>query len=440
MGPRFSGHGFTCALLALGVLLAAGAAPACAQTDGRPWRARALPHFYVDATYFASRGGDGSLELFYEISYSQLQFLRKGGAYTADFEVQAILYDQKGRQVTGDSWRRRVTCSSYRETVSPELSYAETLRLASPPGRYNLVTRTENLDSGRQSSVTIRLDLRAIGALPAISDLIVGVCGPAPAKGDSAAPGPAMRKVVPHPRARFGEHYSSMCVYAELYDSVAVGATAPPDTSAFRVLCRIVDEQGSTRLSDTVYVARSGGTSYMVYSPSLDDLNMGHYTLELQLGSGVGAAKSMGTFEIDESRFPLDVNIDDTMTLLGYIAHRSELEPLKKATGAERKALWMEFWARRDPNPETPENEFLIEFFERVHYANANFSYFGSGWKADRGRIYIRRGPPDSIESRPVTASGPAYEIWYYYQLNLTFIFVDRMGLGEYQLVGPSYE
>jgi GWxTD domain-containing protein len=201
-----------------------------------------------------------------------------------------------------------------------------------------------------------------------------------------------------------------------------------------------VDEQGTTRQSDTVYVARSGRTSYLLFTPSLDNLSMGRYTLELALAGGGKAAKTSGTFEIDESRFPIDVNIDDTMALLSYIASRSELQPLKEATGAERKRLWMEFWAKRDPNPETPENEFLTEFFERVRYANANFGYFGSGWKTDRGRIYIRRGPPDSVESRPVTASGPAYEVWYYYERNLTFVFVDRTGSGDYQLVGPSYE
>ncbi len=442
MRPGFPRCGLACALLGFGFLLAVGAAPAAAagETDGRPWRAMTLPHFYVDAAYFPGPGTEGTLELYYEISYSQLQFLRKGGAYTADFEVQAILHDLKGRQVTGDSWRRRVTRSSYGETVSPGLSYTETLVLSVTPGRYNLVARTENLDSGVRSSVKVRLDLRAIESLPAVSAPIIGVCLSAVAQRDSAAVDSPRRAVVPHPRARFGEQYTSMCVYAEVYDSVAADGAAPRDTSAFRLLCRILDEHGATKLSDTVYVARSGRTSYLLYSPPLDDLSMGRYTLELQLGSGAGAMKTTGTFEIDESRFPLDVNIDDTMELLGYIAHRSELEPLKQATGADRKTLWMEFWARRDPNPETPENEFLMEFFERVRYANVNFSYFGPGWKTDRGRIYIRRGPPDSIEARPVSASGPAYEVWYYYQRNLTFVFVDRMGLGEYQLTGPSYE
>jgi len=439
MRPCVRGIRLACAILAVGTILAFGAARGAnpLDTDVRPWRAQAFPHFYVDATYFSDPGAEGTLELYYEISYSQLQFLREGGGFRADFEIQAILYDPKGKQVTGDSWTRRVTCSSYEQTESPESSYTETLRLRPAPGKYDLVVRTENVEAGRQSSVSVRLDLKPIVSLPAISNVLIGVCGRA--REDSVGGGSLRAAITPHPRARFGERNSSMCVYAEIYDSPAA-ESGFRDTSAYRVLCRIVDERGAIRLSDTVYVARSGRTSYLLYSPSLDSLNMGRYTLELALGRGPKAAKAVGTFEIDESRFPLDVNIDDTMALLSYIAPRSELEPLKKAAGAERKRLWMEFWAKRDPNPETPENEFLAEFFDRVRYANDNFSYFGPGWKTDRGRIYIRRGPPDSIESRPVNASGPAYEVWYYYELNLTFVFVDRTGLGDYQLIGPSYE
>jgi GWxTD domain-containing protein len=419
------------------------------ETENRPWRTRNAPHFYVDAAYFPTPGAEGTLELYYDISYSQLQFLKKAGGFTANFEIQAIVNDPKGRQVTGDSWRKTVTRASYKETVSPEFSFTETFSLSLLPGKYTLVVRTENLDSGAQSSATVRLDLRNLGALPAISDAVVGLCNLKPARADSqrtdshradsAGVVSLGQMVVPHPRASFGERYPSMCVYAEVYDSArAAGAAA--DTATFRVLCRIVDEQGRVKLMDTLYVARTGLTSPFLYSPPLDSLTMGRYTLELSLGSGKGAPRTTSTFEIDESRFALDENIDDTLALLGYIARRSEIDSLKRATGPDRRRLWQEFWARRDPYPETPENEFLIEFFERVRYANANFGYFGAGWKSDRGRIYIRRGPPDSVESRPVTPAGPAYEVWYYFQQNLTFVFVDRTGLGDYQLMGPSYE
>jgi GWxTD domain-containing protein len=393
-------------------------------------RARESPHFYADATFFPSLQQEGTLEIHYDISYSQLQFLKKADGFLARFEVQAVLYDTKGRQVGGDSWRRQVPCASYKETASPEGSYQETFKLEAATGKYTLVVRTENLDSEEGSSILIKLDLRAFKAFPAMSDLLIGRC-----RANSADSGSLRSRIIPFPRTRFGEKFPTVCVYGELYDT-AVGV----DTGAVRVLWRVVDEQGSVKLQDTIEVTKKGRVSPFLFTYSVDELTMGRHTLELFLGQAKGPPSASRTFEVDESKFALDQNIDDTLTLLGYIAPRSEIEPIKQATGAERKHLWLEFWGKRDPYPETPENEFLIEFFERVSYANENFSSLRPGWKTDRGRIYIRRGPPDQIESRPFSATGPAYEAWYYFEQNLTFVFVDRMGLGDYELIGPDRE
>jgi len=394
-------------------------------------RARASPYFHVGTTFFCPPGEkEGTLEVYYDISYSQLQFLKKNGGFLARFEVQAIIYDSKKRQVNGDSWRRDVRSTSYRETVSPDGSFYETFKLAVAPGKYTLLVRTENLDSEERSSVVLEIELQSVRSLPALSELLLGSCSR-----DSALAGSLRSRVIPHPRRRFGERYPRFCVYGEIYDSPAAD-----DTAAYRLAWRILDEEGSLKLQDTVSVVRRGQVSPLFFSGSVSDLTMGRYRLELVLGKGRGAQRTSRVFEVDESKFAIDENIEDTLSLLGYIAQRSEIEPMKEAVGEDRKRLWLEFWKKRDPYPETPENEYLIEFFDRVRYANHHFSSMQPGWKTDRGRIYIRRGPPDQVERRPMSPSGPAYEVWSYFEKNLTFVFVDRMGFGEYELIGPSLE
>jgi GWxTD domain-containing protein len=419
------------ATIAVGLYLSASPfSILAADFEPGPQRARELPHFYADATFFPSLEQNGTLEIHYDISYSQLQFLKKTNGFLARFEVQAVLYDSKNKQVGGDSWRRQVACATYKETASPEGSYQETFKLEAATGKYTLVVRTENLDSEEVSSILIKLDLKPFKSFPAIGGLLIGRC-----RADSVDSGSLRSKLIPFPRGRFGEKLPTVCVYGELYE-----APAGVDTGVVRIFWRVLDGQGSVRLKDTLDVARSGRVSPFLFSYSVDELSMGNHTLELFLGQAKGPPTASRTFEVDESKFALDQNIDDTLTLLGYIASRSETEPIKQAKGAERKRLWLEFWRKRDPYPETPENEFLIEFFERVSYANENFSSLQPGWKTDRGRIYIRRGPPDQIDSRPFSAAGSAYEVWYYFQQNLTFIFVDRMGLGDYELIGPDRE
>ncbi len=127
-------------------------------------------------------------------------------------------------------------------------------------------------------------------------------------------------------------------------------------------------------------------------------------------------------------------------------------------TDEERENFIANFWSRRDPNPDTEENEFKEEYFERIAYANEHFASGIPGWKTDRGRIYIAHGKPDSVESHP---SGGSYdrasyegggstttypfETWFYRHLDnvgdgIEIEFVDPTGTGEYRIARDANE
>jgi GWxTD domain-containing protein len=128
------------------------------------------------------------------------------------------------------------------------------------------------------------------------------------------------------------------------------------------------------------------------------------------------------------------------------------------ATDEERENFIENFWRRRDPNPDTEENEYREEYYERIAYANEHFTSGIPGWKTDRGRIYITFGKPDSIESRPAggmyerpswegggSTSTYPFEIWFYRHLDgvgdgLEIEFVDPTGTGEYRLARDAQE
>src|SRR6478672_12248339 len=79
-----------------------------------------------------------------------------------------------------------------------------------------------------------------------------------------------------------------------------------------------------------------------------------------------------------------------------YIITDEERKAFKKLqTDDERERFIEEFWRRRDPDPDTDENEFKEEYYERIAYANEHFSSGIPGWKTDRGRIWIMYGKPD---------------------------------------------
>jgi len=91
-----------------------------------------------------------------------------------------------------------------------------------------------------------------------------------------------------------------------------------------------------------------------------------------------------------------------------WIITPEELSAFKQLSNDEERDQFIEqFWLRRDPTPDTEENEFKEEHYRRIAYANEHFAAGKAGWRTDRGRIYIIFGPPDEIDAHP---SGGNYQ------------------------------
>ncbi len=134
-----------------------------------------------------------------------------------------------------------------------------------------------------------------------------------------------------------------------------------------------------------------------------------------------------------------------------YIITDEERKAFKNLSNDEERESFIEnFWLRRNPNPDSPDNEFREEHYRRIAYANEHFAAGKPGWKTDRGRIYIEYGAPDSKDEHP---SGGSYErpteegggqtstfpfeTWHYRYLesigeNIDIEFVDTCMCGDY--------
>jgi GWxTD domain-containing protein len=136
-----------------------------------------------------------------------------------------------------------------------------------------------------------------------------------------------------------------------------------------------------------------------------------------------------------------------------YIITPEEMSAFKQLSNDEERDQFIEqFWLRRDPTPDTPENEFKEEHYRRIAYANEHFAAGIPGWRTDRGRIYIVWGPPDQIDAhpsggsyeRPIEEGGGEtstfpFEDWRYRYLEgvgqeVNLEFVDTCSCGDYHL------
>ncbi|MGZ4816345.1 MAG: GWxTD domain-containing protein [Terriglobales bacterium] len=87
---------------------------------------------------------------------------------------------------------------------------------------------------------------------------------------------------------------------------------------------------------------------------------------------------------------------------VAWIITDEERAAFKKLSNDEERDQFIEqFWLRRDPTPDTIENEYKEEHYRRIAYANEHFAAGKPGWKTDRGRIYVMFGPPDEIDAHP---------------------------------------
>lgn len=144
---------------------------------------------------------------------------------------------------------------------------------------------------------------------------------------------------------------------------------------------------------------------------------------------------------------------------VAYIITGDEKKAFKALkTDEERENFIENFWRRRDPDPDTEENEYREQYYERIAYANEHYASGIPGWKTDRGRIYITFGKPDEIETHPTGGAydRPSYEgggstttypfeVWFYRHLDsvgegVEVEFVDPTGTGEYRIANNPNE
>lgn len=321
------------------------------------------------------------LAVYVNIPRQKLQYLATADEFLARYEMQITLYDKSDRQLTGDYWRREVTDGEEAAAI------ADSVRINIPSGSDYFILRV--------------IDLRA------------------------------------------GEIFQASQKLAQVKNLAGIHYTVNNDTLYLRFT--VLNQHGAidsvaASIQDLRRSARARrGThaeSLMFY---VGELPIDDYTLAMSVYAAPG--------KIDESRIPVRVTrpfyLDEKMWALKvdqlqYIATPSEMKALRQADVSARDSLWTAFWQNLDPTPSTAHNEKEIEYFERIDYAEKNFSGGDRGWRSDRARVFVKLGSPDEIQRYPYESASFPYEVWLYYRNNLRYVFVDRHGFGEYVLLDAA--
>ena len=182
--------------------------------------------------------------------------------------------------------------------------------------------------------------------------------------------------------------------------------------------------------SGKIIVKKNEENSQRLVPIELDASWLGEVTFELEL-EGETQTVTVEISQKETARF-LN-NIDLSVKVMSLVFSHEEFQYLKDLPQDKQRDYLIKYWKEQDPTPDTPVNELMEEFFDRVDYANTYFGTLSTGWRSDQGRIYIKFGKPIQIDTSQPDTYGRVYQIWHY-PMGRQFIFLDD-GFGEYRLV-----
>jgi GWxTD domain-containing protein len=413
--------------IGLTTLLLAAAEPSRA-IEIPPLRPESSPFFTADLVLSLDGEGRPAMGVSVSVPYQGLQWIRleaphPEGRYAAGVEVAVSFVPRRASRLVGDVWERRLVVGDYDGTRSPRAIAVERRTFEIPPGRYDVAVTLRDLNAGTESRAEEDVMVPDYSKVPVgFADLELGVT-------DSAG---VFRGV---PTRMYGVEARRLAARATLFDRR--GGEWP---RRYRFKYRILDDRGEEMHSGITDATLMRSAEPVVIGLTGAELFVGLYTFEVELSEGRSRWRVNRTFEVEESGPPQGVAFERMLEALSYIASEEEMEGLRGLPVDQQALAWERFWRRRDPTPDTPRNEALIEFIRRLRHAERHFQGFGPGWRSDMGRIYIRYGPPDQVESRPVSSEAPQLEIWYYHNPYRRFVFADREGFGRYTLLSPVGE
>ena len=343
-------------------------------------------------------------------------FQRDGNGFAADYRVELVfrLGTDIAQQVVRDE---RIRVPSFRETMRTEETVIFQQAVPLRPGDYQVTVTVRDRNGPNLARSEIRMTVPGL-LVPAVSHLVMVYR--AQPRTSAAAP-PAL---VVNPRSAVGFGTDSLRFYFETY-GLQAGAVLAMDA---------VDPANHIVWEDTLRVDSTWALRGWVVAVPPNALSLGLHHLHVSLvgGSEVASAPFLVAF----SDFWAVTNFDDMVNLLRYFPEADTLRHLGNATSEQKAAAWRKFWHDSDPNPLTPENEALDQYFTRVRVANARFSDEGTpGWLTDRGEVLINIGEPDQVyDANPGILSHGHQIRWDYNQYQLELYFIDDAGFGRFRL------
>ena len=398
--------------------------------------------------FYRGAGNQTVVDGFARVPFALLDSLTRGPNAIAAYRVVLTVRDSANLQLVADSWTRSIPA---RLLATARGSSLEHFTFAASPGTYTIEVAVHDSATGRVTRAQV--PLTAFMGRPAASDVLLATGMRAAGAADTTRRSGELRKggviLEAAERPLLTPNQASLGYYLEWY-----GRGLVDETTAVSV--RVLRADGtpvvSTPAQRMPFDAGGGVTRAMV---DLAGLPPGDYGFEVVLeGKDTTVTRRapfrMGGFESvamtappappDKFEAMTEAQLDTLYGPLIYLMASDETGIYSTLTLEGKRNFLRRFWNKRDPTPGTPRNEEQESFYTRIAEANRRYREGGAaeipGWRTDRGRIFIRFGPPQETLQRPQAGSTLPYEVWKYSRGRaLKYVFMDLTQFGNYALI-----
>ncbi len=386
-----------------------------------------VPAYLLRTYHYAAALGKTRAHVRFGIVNDVLQFTQEdNGDYRAAYEINLIVVDHEQNLVASRIWKRELRTADFAQTNDRRRLNEEHTDFLLTPGAYELRVEILDLHTQRRLRRTYAL------ALPdyhtpqlQLSTL---------AFGEKKEPQDSVRYNL---LAVLSDNGPESGVFYE------ISGALPGDT--LRAHYRITDwKEAILQEWQTTFVADNARVRQ--FEPLQSRLKyQGLHRLHVALTGRGQMAEAQAEYRVQFAK-PIALDIESFFAEypglaylpLRYIASKKEFQRLVAAPAEQRHALVENFWQERDPTAGTATNELREEFYRRVAFAQTRFALHGidkAGWETDRGRIYIVYGPPQEVHQQIGEREPTPYEIWFYPTPEKRFVFMDKKGSGDLELV-----
>lgn len=413
--------------LILFLFLIASAIYAQVETSGNVGRAMSVVPFSIDySEYKSGEAQKTRLDIFVQVPYTSIQFVKKNNTFSAGYSVTLTFYDKDKKNILLEKmWKESIQVALFDQTLSRNNSFISYRTFDFQPGSYTIRCTIEDTDSRKSSTQEFSVVLNTISDTLGISGIMLV---------SEIIKDPAGEKVFPNVAKLVSNQTDSVLLFHEIYSD-----------KERQVYIEYYLEDLKSKVSTKELLPHNlkAGINSVYYSFKYSDFKLGDYIIKAVLKDSEWKEAAATEKRFFSKIYGLPNSITDlnkAVDQMIYICSPSELGYIKDSENYDEKLnRFFAFWNNKKPNPQVDENPILFEYYRRIEFANNNFKGFSEGWRSDMAMIYVTFGPPSHVERHPFDSNSKPYEIWEYFELNRSFVFMDQTGFGDYRLYNPDY-